>query len=464
MERLFENLALKIEGEIKNYVSKHRLNKMLEEVKTDEVSEKTLKEALVFDTSKKTQEEQNVNKILVGLMVDSFINKNGQEAFDSLLDELEGEQKEVAVIKPQVVDVIEPDVVVEEDVAPVDEPTERKSIKLTGSKKVTEQTPEPVIEPVVEAVEPVVEAVEPVVEPVIETVEPVVEESSLTPTPEPVPLTPTPEPIKPVVVVEPVVEQVPSTPTPEPIRPVTVEEPVGSYAEQQVPEWQMPQQAPQQEPQQQMVRPSNFSPKFDDAPTTFEASFEEELLDEVETEKKGGVLKYLAVGIPTLLLVGGMAFWQLNNQKQVNIKAESQATEIRKGMPKEAKKGDGLSNSEYEDNIEALTKGIDTIKQDDNTGLSGYLVYDDKKYIIKKYEQASGSLIVFNEEGEEITFDNEWVEKLVKKAKTNKHTEASPVEEKQEGNPAEQQEKKQEENPEGKPEEKPAEQQEGGSV
>ena len=36
-------------------------------------------------------------------------------------------------------------------------------------------------------------------------------------------------------------------------------------------------------------------------------------------------------------------------------------------MPKEAK-GDGLSNSEYEDNIEALTKGIDTIKQDDNTG------------------------------------------------------------------------------------------------
>lgn len=456
MERLFENLALKIEGEIKNYVSKHRLNKMLEEVKADEVSEKTLKEALVFDTSKKTQEEQNVNKILVGLMVDSFINKNGQEAFDSLLDELEEQQQGVDVIKPQVVEVNEPDVVVEEDVAPVDEPTERKSIKLTGVKKVTEQTPEPVVEPV--------EVVEPVTEPVIETVAPVVEESSLTPTPEPVPLTPTPEPIKPVVVVEPVVEQVPPTPTPEPIRPVTVEEPVGSYAEQQVPEWQMPQQAPQQEPQQQMVRPSDFSPKFDDAPTNFEASFEEELLDEVETEKKGGVLKYLAVGIPTLLLVGGMAFWQLNNQKQVNIKAESQATEILKGMPKEAKKGDGLSNSEYEDNIEALTKGIDTIKQDDNTGLSGYLVHEDKKYIIKKYEQASGSLIVFNEEGEEITFDNEWVEKLVKKAKTNKQTEASPVEEKQEGNPAEQQEKKQEENPEGKPEEKPAEQQEGGSV
>ena len=439
MERLFENLALKIEEEIKNYVSKHRLNKMLEEVKTDEVSEKTLKEALVFDTSKKTQEEQNVNKILVGLMVDSFINKNGQEAFDSLLDELEEEQKAVEVIKPQVVEVIKPDVVVEEDVAPVDEPTERKSIKLTGSKKVTEQTPEPVVEPVVE----------PVTEPVIETAEPVVEESSLTP-----------KPIKPVVVVEPVVEQVSPTPTPEPIRPVVVEEPVGSYAEQQVPEWQMPQQAPQQ----QMVRPSDFSPKFDDAPATFEASFEEESLDEVETEKKGGVLKYLAVGIPTLLLVGGMAFWQLHNQKQVNIKAESQATEILKGMPKEAKKGDGLSNSEYEDNIEALTKGIDTIKQDDNTGLSGYLVYDDKKYIIKKYEQASGSLIVFNEEGEEIKFDNEWVEKLVKKAKTNKQTEASPVEEKQEGNPAEQQEKKQEENPEGKPEEKPAEQQEGGSV
>lgn len=444
MERLFENLALKIEGEIKNYVSKHRLNKMLEEVKSDEVSEKTLKEALVFDTSKKTQEEQNVNKILVGLMVDSFINKNGQEAFDSLLDELEEEQKGVDVIKPQVV--------VEEDVVPVDEPTERKSIKLTGVKKVTEQTPEPVVEPV--------EVVEPVTEPVVETVEPVVEESSLTPTPEPVPLTPTPEPIKPVVVEEPVVEPVAPTPIPEPIRPVIVEEPVGSYAEQQVPEWQMP----QQEPQQQMVRPSDFSPKFDDAPTTFETSIEEELLDEVETEKKGGVLKYLAVGIPTLLLVGGLAFWQLHNQKQVNTKAELQATEILKGMPKEAKKGEGLSNSEYEDNIEALTKGIDTIKQDDSTGLSGYLVYEDKKYIIKKYEQASGSLIVFNEEGEEITFDNEWVEKLVKKAKTNKQTEASAVEEKQEEKPAEQQEKKQEENPEGKPEGNSNEQQEGSNV
>ena len=417
MERLFEDLALKIESDIKNYVSKHRLNKMLEEVKSDEVSEKTLKEALVFDTSKKAQEEQNVNKILVGLMVDSFIKKNGQEAFDSLLDELEEEQKGADVIKPQVVEVIEPQVVVEEEVEPVAEPTERKSIKLTSSKKVTEQETEPVTEPVVE----------PVIEPVVETV----------------PSTPTPEPIKPVVVEEPVIEAVAPTPIPEPIKPVVVEEPVvEAYSEQQVPEWQPPRQEPQpqqpiQQPQPQMVEPSVFSPKFDDVPTRFEESVDEELPDEVETEKKSGVLKYLAVGIPTLIVVGGLVFWQMNTQKQINTKAEAQATEILKGMPKEAKKGDGLSKSEYEDNIEALTKGIDTIKQDDNTGLSGYLVYDDKKYIIKKYEQASGSLIVFNEEGKEITFDSEWVEKLVKKAKTTKpNTEASNAEEK----PAEQQE------------------------
>ena len=415
MERLFEDLALKIESDIKNYVSKHRLNKMLEEVKTDEVSEKTLKEALVFDTSKKTQEEQNVNKILVGLMVDSFIKKNGQEAFDSLLDELEEEQKGADVIKPQVVEVIEPQVVVEEEVEPVAEPTERKSIKLTSSKKVTEQETEPVTEPVVE----------PVIEPVVETA----------------PSMPTPEPIKPVIVEEPVVE---------------------AYSDQQVPEWQPPRQEPQpqqpiQQPQPQMVEPSVFSPKFDDVPTRFEESVDEELPDEVETEKKSGVLKYLAVGIPTLIVVGGLVFWQMNTQKQINTKAEAQATEILKGMPKEAKKGDGLSKSEYEDNIEALTKGIDTIKQDDNTGLSGYLVYDDKKYIIKKYEQASGSLIVFNEEGKEITFDSEWVEKLVKKAKTTKpNTEASNAEEKPEEKPAEQQGEKSEE--------KPAEQQEGSNV
>lgn len=420
MERLFEDLALKIESDIKNYVSKHRLNKMLEEVKSDEVSEKTLKEALVFDTSKKAQEEQNVNKILVGLMVDSFIKKNGQEAFDSLLDELEEEQKGADVIKPQMVEVIEPQVVVEEEVEPVAEPTERKSIKLTSSKKVTEQEIEPVTEPVVE----------PVIEPVIETA----------------PSIPTPEPIKPVVVEEPVIEPVAPTPIPEPIKPVIVEEPVvEAYSEQQVPEWQPPRQEPQpqqpiQQPQPQMVEPSVFSPKFDDVPTRFEESVDEELPDEVETEKKSGVLKYLAVGIPTLIVVGGLVFWQMNTQKQINTNAEAQATEILKGMPKEAKKGDGLSKSEYEDNIEALTKGIDTIKQDDNTGLSGYLVYDDKKYLIKKYEQASGSLIVFNEEGKEITFDSEWVEKLVKKAKTTKpNTEASNAEEKPEEKPAEQQ-------------------------
>lgn len=437
MERLFEDLALKIESDIKNYVSKHRLNKMLEEVKTDEVSEKTLKEALVFDTSKKAQEEQNVNKILVGLMVDSFIKKNGQEAFDSLLDELEEEQKGADVIKPQVVEVIEPQVVVEEEVEPVAEPTERKSIKLTSSKKVTEQETEPVTEPVVE----------PVIEPVVETA----------------PSTPTPEPIKPVVVEEPVIEPVAPTPIPEPIKPVIVEEPVvEAYSEQQVPEWQPPRQEPQpqqpiQQPQPQMVEPSVFSPKFDDVPTRFEESVDEELPDEVDTEKKSGVLKYLAVGIPTLIVVGGLVFWQMNTQKQINTNAEAQATEILKGMPKEAKKGDGLSKSEYEDNIEALTKGIDTIKQDDNTGLSGYLVYDDKKYIIKKYEQASGSLIVFNEEGKEITFDSEWVEKLVKKAKTTKpNAEASNAEEKPEEKPAEQQGEKSEE--------KPAEQQEGSNV
>lgn len=437
MERLFEDLALKIESDIKNYVSKHRLNKMLEEVKSDEVSEKTLKEALVFDTSKKAQEEQNVNKILVGLMVDSFIKKNGQEAFDSLLDELEEEQKGADVIKPQVVEVIEPQVVVEEEVEPVAEPTERKSIKLTSSKKVTEQETEPVTEPVVE----------PVIEPVVETA----------------PSIPTPEPIKPVVVEEPVIEPVAPTPIPEPIKPVLVEEPVvEAYSEQQVPEWQPPRQEPQPQqpipqPQPQMVEPSVFSPKFDDVPTRFEESVDEELPDEVDTEKKSGVLKYLAVGIPTLIVVGGLVFWQMNTQKQINTKAEAQATEILKGMPKEAKKGDGLSKSEYEDNIEALTKGIDTIKQDDNTGLSGYLVYDDKKYIIKKYEQASGSLIVFNEEGKEITFDSEWVEKLVKKAKTTKpNTEASNAEEKPEEKPAEQQGEKSEE--------KPAEQQEGSNV
>lgn len=142
--------------------------------------------------------------------------------------------------------------------------------------------------------------------------------------------------------------------------------------------------------------------------------------EEEEQPKKGGVLKYLAVGLPTILLVGGLVFWQVNDTNNRNSQTEQEVAKILEEMPKESKKGAGLSSSEYDENIKILTQGIESVKQNDKTGLSGYLVVDGKKYIIQKYEQSSGSLTVFDTKGEKIVFDEDWVQKLVERSKEGK--------------------------------------------
>lgn len=409
MDRLFEDLALKIEGEVKSYVTKRRFNKMLDELREDNVSDKTLKEALSFDISKKTTEEQEINKILIGFMVDNFVKENGQEALNELIDELVEKQKqsEGMMIKPEVVVESEPQQpeMVEETVIAPEQP---EFVEEIPEQDIAEEVPEKV-EPTNDndTVEPVVE---PTPEPIEEVIEPVVEEE---------------------VVVDEVEEEEYLPPTP------------------QRPE-------PEVQPQPEMIKPTSVSLKNDNIPTVDEPELEveeldyEEEYDEVENDKKGGVLKYLAVGIPTLLLVGGLVFWQMNNQKQINTKAEAQATEILKGMPKEAKKGKELSNREYEDNVEFLAT-IETIKQDDKTGLSGYLIDGDKKYIIKKYEQETGLLKVLDPNGEEKAFDNDWVESFIKKSSKRK-AEEKKVEQKSE-QPSEQ-----------KSEQSSEQKEEGGSV
>ena len=142
--------------------------------------------------------------------------------------------------------------------------------------------------------------------------------------------------------------------------------------------------------------------------------------EEEEQPKKGGVLKYLAVGLPAILLVGGLVYWQLNDTNNRNSQTEQEVAKILEEMPKENKKGAGLSSSEYDENIKILTQGIDSIKQNDKTGLSGYLVVEGKKYIIQKYDQSSGSLTVFDNKGEKIVFDEDWVQKLVERSKDGK--------------------------------------------
>lgn len=433
MERLFEDLSLKIEGEVKSYVTKRRFNKMLDELREDNVSDKTLKEALSFDISKKTTEEQEINKILIGFMVDNFVKENGQEALNELIDELVEKQKqsEGMMIKPEVVVSSEPQQseAVEEKVIAPEQPEE---IEAVPEQEIVEEVPEEVseeVEPtndnntVEPVVEPTPEPIEEVVEPVVEEEVVVEEEEYLPPTPQPEPQRPQPEPQRP--------QSEPQRPEPE-VQPKIVQ------------------------PQPEMIRPTSVSSKNDSIATVDEPKLEveeldyEEEYDEVENDKKGGVLKYLAVGIPTILLVGGLVFWQMNNQKQINTKAEAQATEILKGMPKEAKKGKELSNSEYEDNVEFLAT-IETIKQDDKTGLTGYLIDGDKKYIIKKYEQETGLLKVLDPNGEEKAFDNDWVESFIKKSSKRK------VEEKKV-------EQKSEQSSEQKSEQPSEQKEEGGSV
>ena len=424
MERLFEDLSLKIEGEVKSYVTKRRFNKMLDELREDNVSDKTLKEALSFDISKKTTEEQEINKILIGFMVDNFVKENGQEALNELIDELVEKQKqsEGMMIKPEVVvanETQQPEVVEEKVIAP-EQPEE---IEATPE-EVTEEVSEEVLEEVGatndnDIVEPVVEPT-PEPEPIEEVIEPVVEEE---------------------VMADEVEEEEYLQPTPQP--------------EPERPEPEVKQEVVQ--PQPEMIRPTSVSSKNDSISSVVdepeleveELDYEEEY-DEVESDKKGGVLKYLAVGIPTLLLVGGLVFWQMNNQKQINTKAEAQATEILKGMPKEAKKGKELSNREYEDNVEFLAT-IETVKQDDKTGLTGYLIDGEKKYIIKKYEQETGLLKVLDPNGEEKAFDNDWVESFIKKSSKRK-AEEKKVEQKSE-QPSEQ-----------KSEQSSEQKEEGGSV
>lgn len=426
MDRLFEDLSLKIEGEVKSYVTKRRFNKMLDELREDNVSDKTLKEALSFDISKKSTEEQEINKILIGFMVDNFVKENGQEALNELIDELVEKQKqsEGMMIKPEVVVESEPQQpeVVEEKVIAPEQPEE---IEATPE-EVTEEVSEEVLEEVGatndnDIVEPVVE---PTPEPIEEVIEPVVEEE---------------------VVADEVEEEEYLQPTPQP----------------EVQRLEPEVQPEVVQPQPEMIRPTSVSSRNDSIATVdeprleveeldYEEEYDGEEYDEVENDKKGGVLKYLAVGIPTILLVGGLVFWQMNNQKQINTKAEAQATEILKGMPKEAKKGKELSNSEYEDNVEFLAT-IETVKQDDKTGLSGYLIDGDKKYIIKKYEQETGLLKVLDPNGEEKAFDNDWVESFIKKSSKRK-AEEKKVEQKSE-QPSEQ-----------KSEQSSEQKEEGGSV
>lgn len=332
-------------------LGQQKLKSMLRILEEGQVTEGELERILTYDYRGKTEEQTELYETLVGLVIDLYIQNNGQEQFLILYNKVEkgkepqNKESESAIIIPKY------DNNIQQVVRP------RKKIDLGAHRpKKQEQVKEVQEQPKEVQQQP---KAEPYVAPETKEVE-------------------TNEFERVSELKEEVIYKEPEVVT-------TRKEEVVMTREPEVEEFE----------------------DFDD--------YEEE-----EQPKKGGVLKYLAVGLPAILLVGGLVYWQVNDTNNRNSQTEQEVAKILQEMPKENKKGAGLSSSEYDENIKILTQGIDSIKQNDKTGLSGYLVVEGEKYIIQKYDQSSGSLTVFDNKGEKTVFDEDWVQKLVERSKEGK--------------------------------------------
>lgn len=358
-------------------LGQQRLKNMLQFLREGHVGKTDLEKILTYEYKGKTEEQTELYNILVGLVIDLYIKENSQEVFLELYNELQEEkteeQLEEVVNETQKEETSELFIPQNTDRTPK-AVSPRKKIPLASQKpkEATEQAKQAVQQPIV-SVEPTLPKEEPKE---VEEIPKVVEEETV-------------ETIKPTPYVAPSVE------------------PILEEIETEVDEEE------EIEPKEVEVANDEEDHFIDE-----EDDFEEE--EELEERKKSGVLKYLAVGIPAVLIVGSLVFWQVTTNNKNTSRTEQQVAKILEETPKESKKGAGLSSSEYDDNIKTLTQGIDSIKQNDKTGLSGYLVVDDKKYIIQKYDQASGSLTVFDADGEKIVFDEDWVQKLIDRSKEGK--------------------------------------------
>lgn len=359
-------------------LGQQRLKNMLQFLREGHVGKTDLEKILTYEYKGKTEEQIELYNILVGLVIDLYIKENSQEVFLKLYNELQEEkteeQLEEVVNETQKEETPELFIPQNTDRTPK-AVSPRKKIPLASQKpkEATEQAKQAVQQPIV-SVEPILPKEE---QKEVEEMPKVVEEETV-------------ETIKPTPYVAPSVEPILEE----------IETEVDEEEEIETEEVEVAND----------VEEDHFVDEEDD--------FDEE--EELEERKKSGVFKYLAIGIPTILIIGSLAFWQVTTNHKNTSRTEQQVAKILEEAPKESKKGAGLSSSEYDDNIKTLTQGIDSIKQNDKTGLSGYLVVDDKKYIIQKYDQASGSLTVFDADGEKIVFDEDWVQKLIDRSKEGK--------------------------------------------
>ena len=361
-----------LQEEINNQpaLGQQRLKAMLRFLQDGQVSDSEITKVLTHEYKGKTEEQTELYNILVGLVIDLYVKNNGQEKFLELYKSFQGEPEQ---------EQVEP----VEEKEEKNEPTEGNSTIIAPQH--TERTPQAVAPRKrmrLASPKPKEEVQKSIEEPV-EATEPIVSEE--------------------VVEVEEVKEQPVAT---RPIEPVTYVEPEPEIEE---------------ETEDTEV---DISDEYDNEDETdVEVDLDElDEEEEVEKRKKNGILKYIAVGIPTVLAIGGLAFWQINTNSKNTSLAEQEVAKIMEEAPKKEEKGAGLSSVEFENNVNALTTAFDTIKQNDKTGLTGYFTFENKRYLIQKYDQSTGSLTVFGAKGEKVVYDDEWVQKFIEnsKAKLNK--------------------------------------------
>lgn len=345
-------------------LGQQKLKAMLRFLQDGQVSQSELEKILTYDYKGKTEEQSELYTTLVGLVIDLYIKNNGQENFLELYNSLQGEPEQVQA---------EPVKEKEEQ----NEPTEGDSTIIAPQH--TERTPQAVAPRKrmrLASPKPKEEVQEPVVDPVEEVL-----------------------PIEEVAEVEEVKEEPVAT---EPIEPVTYVEPEledTDLEEVEAPEVVDTEVADEPEQPEEPVAEDDSEPVADAKP-----------------RKKGGVLKYIAVGVPTVLAIGGLVFWQVNENNKASSLAEQEVVKILEEAPKKEDTATALSSGEFDNNVKALTTAFDTIKQNDKTGLSGYFTFEDKRYIIQKYDQ-TGTLTVFDSKGEKVVYNDEWVQKFIEKSK-----------------------------------------------
>lgn len=350
-------------------LGQQKLKAMLRFLQDGQVSQSELEKILTSDYKGKTEEQSELYNTLVGLVIDLYIKNNGQENFLELYNSLQGEPEQVQA---------EP---VEEN---QNEPTEGNSTIIAPQH--TERTPQAVAPRKrmrLASPKPKEEVQEPVVDPVEEAL-----------------------PIEEVAKVEEVKEQPVAT---EPIEPEVQDEP---ELEEEI------ESAEIEEPEDTDLEEEVEAPEVADTEVAEEpvAEDDSEPVADAKPRKKGGVLKYIAVGVPTVLAIGGLVFWQVNENNKASSLAEQEVVKILEEAPKKEETATALSSGEFDNNVKALTTAIDTIKPNDKIGLSGYFTFEDKRYIIQKYDQ-TGTLTVFDPKGEKVTYNDEWVQKFIENSK-----------------------------------------------